>query len=147
MPPQGTIILNNVHKAPPEALPLLVREVATASLAASMDEGDEGTASDGEGGAEGAGRQKGRRSLLHPRLLMTAEARVAALEVHATVIKVPPLRVRPKDVPALTRFFLRQQARRRGLGDLQLTTEAGEGCVYVGGGSGGACNLNVYWEK
>ncbi len=141
MPNEGTVILNNVHKAPPSVLPILQREVATASMAASMDmsrlEGlDVMQAFDEDGDETGdevfvdvltAAGTLARRRLPRcrfPRIIMTGEQRVPKLEEHATVIKVPPLRVRPEDIDDLAFYLLKTLARQRGLGPLKLTPEA-----------------------
>lgn len=141
VPNEGTIILNNVHKAPPSVLPILQREVGTASVAASMDmsrlEGFDllnGYDEDGEDGSDEvvvdvltAAGTLARRKLPRcrfPRIIMTGEQRVPKLEELATVIKVPPLRVRPEDIDDLAFYFLKTLSRQRGLGPLRLTPEA-----------------------
>ena len=113
LPHDGTLILNNIHQAPPAVRPLLEQEVATASLAASMDLDD-------------ADVDAAALAQPLPRIIMTAETRVTALETHARVIKVPPLRVRPEDIDEIAIYLLRVLARQRGLGPLTLTPAASE---------------------
>lgn len=117
LPPEGTLILNNIHKAPPVVRPLLEREVATASMVASMDFED----IDLEDLI--AAKAVPQRQQL-PRIVMTAEVRVPDLEIHARVIKVPPLRVRPEDIGDLAAYYLKRLARQRGLGPLTLAPAA-----------------------
>jgi transcriptional regulator of aromatic amino acid metabolism len=133
------VILNNVHKAPPSVLPILQREVATASVAASMDmsrlEGFDimgGFDEDGDGDevlvdvltAAGTLAKRKLPRCRFPRIIMTGEQRVPKLEELATVIKVPPLRVRPEDIDDLAEYLLKVLSRQRGLGPLRLTPEA-----------------------
>lgn len=118
LPPEGTLVLNNIHEAPPGVIPLLQREVATATMAASMDDEDD----DADEGAAGTPIRRPR--CIFPRIIMVTEINVPALEQYATVIRVPPLRVRPQDIGDLANFFLRSLARRRRLGALYITPEA-----------------------
>ena len=46
------------------------------------------------------------------------------LELLSTVIRVPPLRARPADIPALEDFFLREQARHLGVAELTISRSA-----------------------
>jgi polyferredoxin/transcriptional regulator with AAA-type ATPase domain len=147
IPNEGTLILNNIHLAPPSVLPILQREVATASVAASMDfsklEGfdimngfdtDDDEEREDESNSDEvfvdvltAAGTLARRKLPRcrfPRIIMTGEQRVPKLEELATVIKVPPLRVRPEDIDDLARYLLKTLSRQRGLGPLRLTPEA-----------------------
>jgi len=143
VPNEGTVILNNVHKAPPSVLPILQREVATASVAASMDmahvegfdvlngyddqEGDDDGSDEAVVDVLTAAGTLARRKLPRcrfPRVILTGEQRVPKLEESATVIKVPPLRVRPEDVDDLAFYLLKTLSRQRGLGPLRLTPEA-----------------------
>jgi len=121
MPSEGTIILNNVHKATKSVRPLLEREVSTASILASLDdvsldEDDEICFDDPTG--------KGGTQCMHPlpRIVMTAETRVPEFEKCAHVIKVPPLRVRPDDIDALATYYLKRLARQAGLGLVKYFT-------------------------
>lgn len=117
LPPRSALLLNNVHKAPESVLPLLEKELITASVAASLDE-DEQIFIDDQGHSTTA-------SSCLPRILMTAETCVSLLDKYATVIRVPPLRVRPEDIDDLTRYFIRSLGRQRGIGrSLELTPEA-----------------------
>jgi hypothetical protein len=62
---------------------------------------------------EAAGHSDGRRRLsVRPRIVMTAERHVPELEAVSTLIKVPPLRVRPGDVAEYHRFFLKVRLER-----------------------------------
>lgn len=142
LPNEGTLILNNVHKAPLGVLPLLEREVATSSINASLDEDffmmddddelDDDTIDAAISSASSFGKSSfPRRKILrprHPRIIMTAETRVPALESYAKVIKVPPLRVRPDDIDDIAKYFMRTLARQRGLGSVSLTVEACMSC-------------------
>jgi polyferredoxin len=137
VPNEGTLILNNVHKAPPSVLPILQREVATASVASSMDltrvegfdlidgydEDEDEVVVDVLTAAGTLARRKVPRCLF-PRIIMTGEQRVPKLEEFATVIKVPPLRVRPEDIDDFAFYLLKTLSRQRGLGPLRLTPEA-----------------------
>jgi hypothetical protein len=58
------------------------------------------------------------------RVLAPAETRVPRLEAVATIIKVPPLRVRPADVGPLAKLFLREIARDAGTAPIALTAAA-----------------------
>ena len=49
-------------------------------------------------------------------MVVVAERALPALEGLATVIKVPPLRVRPTDIAAMQAYFLRERERRTGSG-------------------------------
>ena len=127
VPNEGTIILNNIHKAPPSVMPLLQREVSTASVAASMEDMVLDLEEAPEVDVITAAGTPARRRLPRcrfPRIVMTAETRVPALEEMSTVIKVPPLRVRPEDIDDLAKYLLRTLSRKRGLGELKLTPEA-----------------------
>ena len=148
LPNDATLILNNIHKAPPSVMPILTREVTTASVAASMDDMDiemilgTGTGSgtdpmtstpewDDERMTErdvltAAGTSAKRRVPVcrFPRIIMTAEKRVPELEELSTVVKVPPLRVRPEDIDDLAIYLLRTISRQRDLGPVTLTPEA-----------------------
>lgn len=57
------------------------------------------------------------------RILMTAETHVPELEGACTVIRCPPLRVRPADILDMQRYLLRIISRQRGE-TLSLTPEA-----------------------
>ncbi|KAK9837134.1 hypothetical protein WJX81_005394 [Elliptochloris bilobata] len=48
------------------------------------------------------------------RVILVAERPLPALDSLAIVIKVPPLRVRPKDIAAMQAYFLRERERRMG---------------------------------
>jgi polyferredoxin len=144
LPPDATIILDNVHMVGPAVMPLLQREVATASMCATVDEEDEQDAvnldlndvSDVDsieaallqraaGSPSGVASVPTQLRCSFPRIIMTAEKRVPALEPFCfTVIKVPPLRVRPEDIPDLAKYFLRTLAREQELGRLELTPDA-----------------------
>jgi len=126
VPPEGTILLNNIHLAPQSVLPLLERQVATASIEASMmgscDEEqlqdnlpvyDEATGNFYD--APGTPIAPLYQAPMYPRIIMTAETRIPqGIEAFSTIIKVPPLRVRPEDIDELSAFFLRKIARTRG---------------------------------
>ena len=114
VPYEGTVILNNVHKAPPAALPLLQEQVVRASLAASMSSIDTEEAENGV--------NHGAYSF--PRIIMIAETRVPALEGYGDVIKVPPLRLRAEDIADLAKHILRTIAKARGLGSIELSPGA-----------------------
>lgn len=111
---KGTVILENVHKAPPQALPLLRRALAMANL--SIDE-DESIGEDGSAPIPPAGFQ-------FPRLVLTAATRVPLLDGVARTIKVAPLRVRPGDVHDLAKYFMRQICTESGLASLSLSQGA-----------------------
>ncbi|KAI3423796.1 hypothetical protein D9Q98_009634 [Chlorella vulgaris] len=101
LPPEGTLLLNNIQKAPPAAVPLLQDLISKASKAS--EEGNSST---------------------YPRIILVSESALPKLAPLCTVIKVAPLRVRPQDVRALQAFFLRNIGRQRGLPNLRLTDEA-----------------------
>ena len=107
VPPQGTILLTNVHKALPDVL-VLLRELL--SFHKSIDDFDYDSSQDSS------------KNL--PRILMTAETRIPLLDGCVHAIQVPPLRVRPSDIKPITEFYLRQIVRQRGLGLVSLTPEA-----------------------
>lgn len=150
LPNNGTIILNNIHKAPPAVLPLLEREVATASYAASVSSMDDyltdveeeddqiftsgspsGYSVGEDGIEEGSDARRGEGlpprpypPCRFPRFIMTAETRVPELESFATVIKVPPLRLRPEDLGGIANSFLRSLSKQKDLGFFALSTGA-----------------------
>ncbi|KAG2445993.1 hypothetical protein HXX76_000596 [Chlamydomonas incerta] len=136
----GTLVLQNVHKLSPGVLQRLVRLLADGTYRrlacapagahitpivsivslASMDclhgvraHGDEEDGADGDGKGNGNGNgQPMRRATC--RVVMTASRQVAQVDENlVTVIKVPPLRLRPADVKDLQKYFLSQLARRR----------------------------------
>ncbi|EFN59248.1 hypothetical protein CHLNCDRAFT_56815 [Chlorella variabilis] len=102
LPPEGTLLLNNIHKAPKPALALLQATVEKVSRLSS----DEGSCA------------------AFPRILLVSEIALPQFADLATVIKVPPLRVRRSDVRAMQAFFLRNIARQRDLPRITLTDEA-----------------------
>lgn len=133
LPPGGTLLLNNVHLAPPAVLPLLQRQVATSSVAASMmsfDEDDSPVVDTSSSlfDRPGTSPQPNMISPTFPRILMTAETRVPPdMESLATIIRVPPLRVRPDDIDELTKFILRRierQSASKGSRKVRLSAEA-----------------------
>jgi hypothetical protein len=84
------------------------------------------------GGCCGAPRAPPEERACGARVLLAAEAPLASLDGLATVITVPPLRLRPADAVALQRFYLRRAASRLGRGvKLELTPEA-ERHIQVG---------------
>lgn len=106
VPPQGTIILNNVHKALPSVLELLQNFL---SVEKSLDDSEyEIAVGESDSGS--------------PRIIMIAERQVPGLDVEA--IQVPPLRIRPSDIKPMAEFYLRRLARQRGLTTVSLTPEA-----------------------
>jgi transcriptional regulator with AAA-type ATPase domain len=62
-------------------------------------------------------------------VLLVSETALPQLADVCTVIKVPPLRVRPSDVRAMQAYFLRSVARQRDLPGIRLSDEAGGGRV------------------
>ena len=159
LPNEATLVLNNVHKAPASVLPILQREVSTASVAASMDEDfdfeyefNNSSTMDGEdyGSEENddvlssvldsvSSSTSSNKSTTttttfptrkrlppcrFPRIIMVAETRVPKLEEYSSVIKVPPLRVRPEDIDDLAEYLLKVLSRQKGLGKMTLTPEA-----------------------
>ncbi|KAK9803256.1 hypothetical protein WJX72_000197 [[Myrmecia] bisecta] len=137
----GTLLLNNVQLAPPAVIAQLPTLLATGeyrtapSTKPSAGSAGSGTqhSADSLGRAAGDAKsdqadREGRALLSKARILMVAERQLPALEgVAANIIniKVPPLRVRPSDVPPLLQFFLREASRRVGGGKrLSLTPAA-----------------------
>jgi len=111
----GTLLLNNVHLTPPGLRDALRALVTTGAY----------TPAPSPRRAAGAGGLAPAPILASPaRIMITAEKRVADFEALMTVIKVPPLRVRPADVGPLARFFLADLSRRAGLPPTDLTSSA-----------------------
>jgi len=81
----GTLVLTNAHQIPDAALPRIVALLEDPRAADPA-------------GADGTDRA---------RVVMTCEKRVPKLEAHATVIKVPSLRARSKDVVNLIIYILK----------------------------------------
>ena len=101
----GTLLLNNVHLAPPALADALVQLLASGDY----------TRAPSPRRAAGAGELAAAPILRSTaRIMITAERRAPRFEALMTVIRVPPLRVRPADVAPLAEFFLRDLARRTG---------------------------------
>ena len=101
----GTLLLNNVHLAPPSLADALVQLLASGDY----------TRAPSPRRAAGAGDLAPAPILRsQARIMITAERRAPRFEALMTVIRVPPLRVRPADVAPLADFFLRDLARRTG---------------------------------
>jgi len=101
----GTLLLNNVHLAPPALADALVQLLASGDY----------TRAPSPRRAAGAGELAAAPILRsRARVMITAERRAPRFEALMTVIRVPPLRVRPADVAPLAEFFLRDLARRTG---------------------------------
>ncbi|PSC73341.1 ATPase AAA [Micractinium conductrix] len=115
--PGCTLVLIDVHKAPPAVLPLLEHEVELAACGAENDDGGV----DGGGGAAGG---TGVPRPMLPRIIMTAESDVPAFANFRTAIKVLPLRVRPSDIAPVVDYYLRRFCRKRSLGGITLTPGA-----------------------
>jgi hypothetical protein len=153
LPPEGTLLLNNIHKAPQAALCMLRATVERASKDsrwALLASGGVSAlaplvaATDGSaqvvfvGGCFSHPTKKRqplrppplpRSSGAFPRVLLVSETALPQLADVCTVIKVPPLRVRPSDVRAMQAYFLRSVARQRDLPGIRLSDEAGGGRV------------------
>eukprot|EP00879_Flechtneria_rotunda_P013356 GHRR01013946.1.p1 GENE.GHRR01013946.1~~GHRR01013946.1.p1 ORF type:complete len:902 (+),score=300.53 GHRR01013946.1:340-3045(+) len=108
----GTLAIYNVHKAAPHMIPQLQQ-----LLQAGTYQPAPAPAPLGSIDYPPAERQA------TCRIIMTAQQRVPALDGLATVIQVPPLRVRPADILDLARYFVRLLSKQRGV-RLQLTPEA-----------------------
>ncbi|CAL8472261.1 g11803 [Coccomyxa elongata] len=113
----GTLLLNNVHLAAPSTLPALQRLVRDGSYRPLQSSAAK-IIVDAEGGNGEVWQSSSAR------ILMSSEQRMPDLEPLATLIKVPPLRVRPGDIADLARYFVGQAARRKGLPQARLTEEA-----------------------
>ncbi|KAG2494517.1 hypothetical protein HYH03_007284 [Edaphochlamys debaryana] len=127
----GTLLLTNVHKMPPALIPKLNRLCAEGTYRPAAASQDVAAARDAR-----AASGSGSGSSLDPnctqdlpqdilpslrasncRVILTAESHAHGLdEKNLTVIKVPPLRLRPADVKFLQRYYLTQIARRKGTG-------------------------------
>ena len=90
----GSLLLDQIDRAPPDLLPALL-ELARTGLWRSPDQ------------PEQARRFAGR-------VFLTAEAAVPGCEGFVTQIRVPPLRVRRKDLGEWLRYGVRQRARKLG---------------------------------
>lgn len=111
----GTLLLNNVHLAPPAVVDVLVQLLASGEY----------TPAPSPRRAAGAGGLAPAPILKSPaRFVMTAEAVVPRLDALSTVVRVPPLRVRPADIKPLAEFFLREYAREVGGAPAVLTAAA-----------------------
>ena len=101
----GTLLLNNVHLAPPSLADALVQLLASGDY----------TRAPSPRRAAGAGDLAPAPILRsRARIMITAERRAPRFEALMAVIRVPPLRVRPAVVAPLADFFLRDLARRTG---------------------------------
>ncbi|GAQ91111.1 hypothetical protein KFL_007280100 [Klebsormidium nitens] len=98
----GTLLLENVHHAHPDFLKNLVELVRSGNYLPAANTRLEDWAQPEDGlNAEPVQHSSAR-------IILTAEGRVPALDQLVTIIKVPPLRVRPSDIPDLTAYFLKQ---------------------------------------
>ncbi|PSC70095.1 ATPase AAA [Micractinium conductrix] len=103
LPPEGTLLLNNIHKAPKAVLPLIKSTVDSVSRG-SMDDGEAGS--------------------VFPRIILVSETALPEFAPLCSVIKVPPLRVRPSDIRTMQSYFLQRVAKQRGLPFIRLSDEA-----------------------
>lgn len=65
-------------------------------------------------------------------MLLVSETALPQLADACTVVKVPPLRVRPSDVRTMQAYFLRNLARQRDLPGIRLSDDAGGGAGSEG---------------
>ncbi|EFJ50727.1 nitrogen assimilation regulatory protein [Volvox carteri f. nagariensis] len=112
---EGTLLLKNVHKMPPALVPKLVRLCGERIYRRASLMGPPGEAAN-----PAASSMDPPRDNLPPlrrancRIIMTSNRQLPQVDDKvATVIKVPPLRLRPRDVKDLQRFYLTQTMRTR----------------------------------
>ncbi|GAQ87672.1 hypothetical protein KFL_003690030 [Klebsormidium nitens] len=114
----GTLLLDNVLQAHPVFLQNLVDLLRTGTYRPASSTRLEAWAQPDEGVTMEPVRHS------QARIILTAEGTVPALEHLVTVIKVPPIRVRPSDIPPLTAYFLRQYCAQHGARPIVPTSEA-----------------------
>ncbi|GLC68372.1 hypothetical protein PLESTF_000684000 [Pleodorina starrii] len=113
---EGTLLLKNVHKMPPALVPKLVRLCAQQAYRRAST-----LTPPPDAGLTPLSSQDPPHDNLPPlrraacRIIMTSNRQLPQLDDKvATVIKVPPLRLRPGDVKDLQRFYMTQMLRSQG---------------------------------
>ena len=106
---KGTVILNNIHQLPPELIPAIANLIKTNSYRPVAKEGD------------ALAPQKTSEA----RLILISEQKVPAIDsVVDNIIKVPPLRVRKRDIEEQIKYYINLISKTKCTNKPFITTEA-----------------------
>jgi len=103
---EGTLVLNNIHETPPELLPALVELLSTSTYKLVGDKNSPAKTS-------------------NCRILIVSEQTSPSIaRCVGSTIKVPPLRVRKKDIKAQLEYYINLYSKARGITKPRVTPEA-----------------------